>query len=171
MRVAYDIFKTIFLLFIGVIILINLGFMYKQVLFYDMYPTLFGYGRLSVNDSVTAEDYEENDYIMTKQMEDYTVGQNVVYVTPYGNVVVDTITELDGNHFVMMHSIDGIMVFKSYIKGEVIMVSHDVGGFMMFVEGPVGTIIMLLLVLLVIDLPKLIGFIHEKKEERKGRRL
>ena len=171
MKVAYSIFKTIFLLFIGVIILINLGFMYKQVLLYDRYPTLFGYGRLSVNDSVTAEDYEQNDYIMTRQAEDYTVGQNVVYVTSYGNVVADTITELDGNHYVMKHSIDGIMVFRSNIKGEVIMVSHDVGGFMMFVEGPVGTIIMLLLVLLVIDLPKLIGFIHEKKEERKKRRL
>lgn len=136
--------------------------MYGQIFLYDKYPTVFGYGKTTITDTEYAKDYDNDDYIITKNESEYNVGDTVVYVNLRRQIVVDEITEISFGRFYFKDN-HSLIIFQNNIKGKVIKVIPKVGSFFSFAEGPIGTTIILIVILMLFELPKVIKKYSIKK--------
>ncbi len=136
--------------------------MYQQVLVYDKYPTIFGYGRYTIKTTSNTATYHLNDYVITHKQPQYSVGEVVLYMTSEGTVVIDTIQKINLEQFKLANSgYDYIDIDD--IQGKVIEIIPNVGSFFSVLESPTGTILLFILIVLMLEAPKLKETIKPKK--------
>ncbi len=161
MKTVFNIMRFIIILVLGIIIFINLFFMYNQMLVFDKYPTLFGYGKIAISNTKYSVGYDNNDFIITKE-DEYKIGDSVAFITIDGNVIIDTITDISGGRYYF--TVDATsLILQSSIKGKVYSVMHNMGNIMKIIESPSGTIVMLIFILIVFELP---GVVEQIKQRR-----
>ena len=137
--------------------------MYFQVFLSIDYPTFFGIGRNIITDNSTAPDFREDDYLLTLCADDYNVGDVVVYTTHEGEILTDTIIEISDNKYYFKNSDAESAVFEFSINGNVIFTFHNIGTIVAWIESPYGTIAILMIITLIVEIPHVIDHIRQIK--------
>ena len=133
----------------------------------DDYPTFFGIGRNIITDESKAPDFKKDDYLLTLSADNYYIGDVVVYETSEGEFLTDTITKISNNKYYFKNNNDTeSAVFKTSIKGNVIFTFHNIGSVILWFESPYGTIALLMIIILIVEIPHFIDHINQHKKSK-----
>lgn len=132
------------------------------------YPTIFGIGRTFIKNDSLSSDFEKDDFLLTKNSDKYNVGDMVVYETLEGDILTDRITKItDNEKYFFEHSNDtDMVVFSDSIKGNVILTIPGIAPYIEWIESTYGTIVILMSIILIIEIPHFIDLINQRKKEK-----
>lgn len=162
-------FRAIIIAVLGVIILFNLYGIYMQVIFNSDYPTIFGITRYISKSDYPDLEISENDYLITIDFLGYDQGDVIIYEDSDKNLIVDKIAKKNDDSIYLVSDVKKPMNSDLIIRGKIVYNQKGLGEYMSMLESPAGIIIMVLIVVLVYEIPKLFSGINSKKSVREKR--
>lgn len=165
------VFQALFLAAAGIILLANLYCLAAKEIFKVKAPTVFGYSSAVVLTGSMSGTLEPNDLIITHKQRVYNVGDIVMYHTS-GTPVTHRIisqnekgyrTKGDANN-----TDDGTDIPKEDIVGKAVLAIPKIGAVIRLVRTPLGMIGLIAAIILITELPNLIGCIRRKDKKQES---
>jgi len=168
-RLSLKIFKPVFIGILMVVLLLNLINIYKRVILKEQLPFVFGYGNAIIVTGSMAPAINPGDVVIISKQREYKSGDIVTYQgnnTPVTHRILEQtpegyITGGDANNT------DDGEVEEHRIMGKVVKVIPNAGNIILFLQRPLGMLIMLLGLFAMIEAPRLAEKIR-KKYQMKG---
>ncbi len=137
--------------------------MYSQIFLSNNYPTLFGIGGHIITDN-TSPYFQKDDYIITVSSDEYNIGDTVVYTTLKDEILVDKIKSIsDGKYYFENNVEEHSTIFESSLKGNVVLTIGHIGPCMQWIQGPYGTIVIFMAIIIIVETPHLVVILINKK--------
>ena len=141
----------------GAIIGFNVYFANANGLVGNKLPMPFGYGAAVVLSGSMEPELSKGDLIIVKETESFDVNQVVVYQD--GNsLVVHRIIEMNDTEVITKGDANNTAdkpIEKTRIKGEVVFSVPCIGNIVEFIKTPIGTILIIALAILLMEIPRL----------------
>ena len=166
LKTFFYLLRAVALLLLGIFVLVNLYTMYMQIIFNVSYPTLFGLGKYIPSETYQSCNVSENDYLFTIDFGGYKRDDIVILEKTNGSMTIDKVSNNDGGNIYLISDTE-TPVNKSLLKGKVIFSIPGIGGLILVLESTVSIVIMVLLIVLIYELPKIIEGILSKRSIHK----
>jgi len=173
-RVLVWIFDFLFNTFLILMLVINLLSIFERNVLKNPLPQLGGLGYAIIVSGSMAPEIMVNDVVYIMESSSYYVGDVVTYVYEEKGeqyLITHRIVKktIDGR-FILQgdanNSPDTDPVLESQIKGKVIYVAPGIGATVTFMRTPLGTLILILLSLLLIEFPHLVRLRKRRSSEK-----
>ena len=152
-----NIIRVLLLVVCGTIIGFNVYLANANGLVGNKLPMPFGYGAAVVLSGSMEPELSKGDLIIVKQTDSFSMNQVVVYQD--GNsLVVHRIIELNDGSVTTKGDANNTLddpIETSRISGEVVLSFPYVGNIVEFIKTPIGTIIVIALAIILMELPRL----------------
>ena len=112
---------------------------------------------------------EPDDLIITHKQSDYIVGDIVMYQTGTTPVTHRIISETEKGYRTKgdaNNTDDGTDIPKEGVVGKVVLVIPKIGAAIRFVRTPIGMLSLFAAIILITELPNLIGYIRRKGKKQ-----
>lgn len=159
-RRAFEVFTFILDWILIMVLLISLYNVFVRKVRHEPLPMLFGRGYAVTVSGSMEPAIAIGDIVWIKEQPTYEVGDIIVFVdkdSPNKSLVTHRIIDVKEDGYVTKgdnnNTADSGLVEPHYIKGEVTYLIHYFGATLLFIQKPAGTLMMLLLALLLIELP------------------
>lgn len=171
LTVLWRVLKTLVLVIAGILLLSNLYRLAAREIFKVKDPTVFGYSSAVVLTGSMSGTVNPDDLIITHKQSEYKVGDIVMYQTG-GTPVTHRIiyenekgyrTKGDANN-----TDDGTDIPKEDVVGKVVLVIPKIGAAVRLARTPIGMLSLFAAIILIAELPNLIGYIRRKNEKQKN---
>ena len=162
--VLWRILQALILIIAGVVLLANLYRLAAREIFKVKAPTVFGYSSAVVLTGSMSGTIEPDDFIITHKQSDYRVGDIVMYQTGSTPVTHRIISETDKGY--ANNTDDGTDIPKEGVVGKVVLVIPKIGAAIRFVRTPIGMLSLFAAIILITELPNLIGYIRRKGKKQ-----
>ena len=170
LTVLRRVLKALILIIVGVILLANLYCLVAGRIFKVKAPTVFGCSSAVVLTGSMSGTIEPDDFIITHKQSDYTVGDIVMYQTGGTPVTHRIISENEKGYRTKgdaNNTDDGTEIPKEDIVGKVVLVIPKIGAVVRLARTPIGMLSLFAAIILIAELPNLIGYIRRKGKNRK----
>lgn len=157
------IFRLILIVLCGAILGFNIYFANASNLVGNQLPMPFGYGAAVVLSGSMEPELSKGDLIIVKEVSTLEIDQVVVYQDGQ-SLVVHRIVEIGDETIVTKgdaNNVEDDPVEKSRVKGEVVFAIPYMGSIIEFIKTPLGTIAIIALAILLLEIPRL----REKKKD------
>lgn len=154
--------RRILLVICGIILGINIYHINAANLVGNKLPMPFGYGMAVVLSGSMEPTYSINDLIVVKEIEEYQIGDIVVFQDVY-DLVVHRIVAISGDEIQTQGDANNMMdepVMVSTIKGKVILSVPAIGKIVNMLKHPAAIVVLLALAIGLLELP----YINDKKK-------
>ncbi len=171
LTVLRKVLKALILIIVGAILLANLYCLAAGRIFKMNAPTVFGYSSAVVLTGSMSGTIEPDDFIITHKQSDYTVGDIVTYQTGGTPVTHRIVSENEKGYRTKgdaNNTDDGTDIPKEDVVGKVVLVIPKIGAAIRLVRTPIGMLIMVAAIILITELPNLIGYIRRKNEKHEN---
>ena len=169
--VLWRILQALILIIAGVVLLANLYRLAAREIFKVKAPTVFGYSSAVVLTGSMSGTIEPDDLIITHKQSDYRVGDVVMYQTGSTPVTHRIISENEKGYRTKgdaNNTDDGTDIPKEGVVGKVVLVIPKIGAAIRFVRTPIGMLSLFAAIILIAELPNLIGYIRRRDEKQKN---
>ena len=169
LTVLWRILQILILVIVGIVLLANLYRLAAREIFKAKSPTVFGFSSAVVLTGSMSGTIEPDDLIITHKQSDYTVGDVVMYQTGGTPVTHRIISENEKGYRTKgdaNNTDDGTDIPKEDVVGKVVLVIPKIGAAVRLVRTPTGMLGLFAAIILITELPNLIGYIR-----RKGKKL
>lgn len=169
--VLWRILKILILVIVGIVLLANLYRLAAREIFKVKDPTVFGYSSAVVLTGSMSGAIEPDDLIITRKQSDYTVGDIVTYQTGGTPVTHRIISENEKGYRTKgdaNNTDDGTDIPKGEVVGKVVLVIPKIGAAIRIVRTPIGMLSLFAAIILITELPNLIGYIRRKNEKHEN---
>ena len=171
MIVLWSILKILILVIVGIFLLANIYRLAARGIFKVKNPTVFGFSSAVVLTGSMSDAIEPDDFIITHKQSDYTVGDIVTYQiggTPVTHRIISENekgcrTKGDANN-----TDDGMDIPKEDVVGKVVLVIPKIGAAIRLVRTPIGMLGLIAVIILITELPNLIGYIRRKGKKQES---
>lgn len=167
--VLWRILQALILIIAGVVLLANLYRLVAREIFKVKAPTVFGYSSAVVLTGSMSGTIEPDDFIITHEQSDYRVGDIVMYQTGSTPVTHRIISETKKGYRTKgdaNNTDDGTDIPKEGVVGKVVLVIPKIGAAIRFVRTPIGMLSLFAAIILITELPNLIGYIRRKGKKQ-----
>lgn len=171
LTVLRKVLKALILIIVGVILLANLYRLAAREIFGVKAPTVFGCSSAVVLTVSMSGTIEPDDFIITHKQSDYTVGDIVMYQTGGTPVTHRIISENEKGYRTKgdaNNTDDGTEIPKEDVVGKVVLVIPKIGAALRLARTPIGMLGLFAAIILITELPNLIGYIRRKNEKQKN---
>ena len=171
LTVLRRVLKALILIIVGVILLSNLYCLAAGRIFKVKAPTVFGCSSAVVLTGSMSGTIEPDDFIITRKQSDYTVGDIVMYQTGGTPVTHRIISENEKGYRTKgdaNNTDDGTERPKEDVVGKVVLVIPKIGAAVRLARTPIGMLSLFAAIILIAELPNLIGYIRRKDEKQKN---
>lgn len=152
-----NVMRFVLLIICGAIIGFNVYFANANGLVGNKLPMPFGYGAAVVLSGSMEPELSKGDLIIVKETESFDVNKVVVYQD--GNsLVVHRIIETNDTEVITKGDANNTAdkpIEKTRIKGEVVFSVPCIGTIVEFIKTPIGTILIIALAILLMEIPRL----------------
>jgi len=165
--VLKNVMRIILLVLCGSVLGINVYLANATSLLGDSLPMPFGYGAAVVLSGSMEPEFSKGDLIIVKQSETYKT-KDIVVFQDNGALVVHRIISLDADTVITKGDANNTAdkpITASAIKGKVLFSVPFVGNIVNFVKTPVGTILIIAVAIVLIEIPRR----NEKKRDDEQR--
>lgn len=169
--VLWRILKILILVIVGIVLLANLYRLAAREIFKAKDPTVFGFSSAVVLTGSMSGTIEPDDLIITHKQSDYIVGDIVMYQTGGTPVTHRIISESENGYRTKgdaNNTDDGTDIPKENVVGKVVLVIPKIGAAVRLVRTPIGMLSMFAAIILITELPNLIGYIRRKNEKHEN---
>lgn len=169
LAVLRRVLKALILIIVGVILLANLYCLAAREIFKVKDPTVFGYSSAVVLTGSMSGTIEPDDLIITHKQSDYRVGDIVMYQTDGTPVTHRIVSESDKGYRTKgdANNIDdGTDIAVENVVGKVVLVIPKIGAAVRLVRTPIGMLSLFAAIILITELPNLIGYIRRKRRKQ-----
>lgn len=153
-----------------VVLLISLYNIFMKKVRHDPLPMIAGRGYAVTVSGSMEPSIEVGDIVLIKTQPKYEVGDVITFVdkdSPNKSLVTHRIVEITEDGYITKgdanNTADRGYVEPSYIKGAAVYLIHYFGSTLLFIQKPAGTLLMVLLALLLIELPHHIRVRYRKE--------
>ncbi len=163
-----NLFRLLMLSLCGMILGVNVYLLNARNLMHNMMPMPFGYGVAVVLSGSMEPTFSAGDLIVVEQMDDYVVGDIVVY-QDRSSLVVHRIVEM-GEQVVTKgdaNNIEDSAIELSAIKGKVLFWIPGIGNIVSFLKTPIGICLIILVAIALIEIPRRLEMKQDEEEQRK----
>ena len=171
LSVLWRVRKALILIIVGAILLANLYRLAAREIFKVKDPTVFGYSSAVVLTGSMSGTIEPDDFIITHKQSDYTVGDIVMYQTGGTPVTHRIVSESDKGYRTKgdaNNTDDGTDIPKENVVGKVVLVIPKIGAVIRLVRTPIGMLSLFAAIILITELPNLIGYIRRKGKKQEN---
>ena len=171
LTVLRRVLKALILIIVGVILLANLYCLVAGRIFKVKAPTVFGCSSAVVLTGSMSGTKEPDDFIITHKQRDYTVGDIVMYQTGGTPITHRIISENEKGYRTKgdaNNTDDGTEIPKEDVVGKVVLVIPKIGAAVRLARTPIGMLGLFAAIILIAELPNLIGYIRRKNEKQKN---
>ena len=171
LTVLRKVLKALILIIVGVILLANLYCLAAGRIFKVKAPTVFGCSSAVVLTGSMSGTIEPDDFIITHKQSDYMVGDIVMYQTGGTPVTHRIISENEKGYRTKgdaNNTDDGADIPKEDVVGKVVLVIPKIGTAVRLARTPIGMLGLFAAIILIAELPNLIGCIRRKDEKQKN---
>ena len=171
LAVLRRVLKALILIIVGIVLLANLYRLAAREIFKVKDPTVFGYSSAVVLTGSMSGTIEPDDLIITHKQSDYMVGDIVMYQTDGTPVTHRIISENEKGYRTKgdaNNTDDGTEIPKEDVVGKVVLVIPKIGAAVRHARTPIGMLGLFAAIILIAELPNLIGYIRRKNEKQKN---
>ena len=171
MIVLWSILKILILVIVGVFLLANIYRLAARGIFKVKNPTVFGFSSAVVLTGSMSGTIEPDDLIITRKQSDYMVGDIVMYQTDGAPVTHRIVSESDKGYRTKgdaNNTDDGTDIPKGEVVGKVVLVIPKIGAAIRLVRTPIGMLSLFVAIILITELPNLIGYIRRKGKKQEN---
>lgn len=171
LTVLRKVLKALILIIVGAILLANLYCLAAGRIFKVNAPTVFGYSSAVVLTGSMSGTIEPDDFIITHKQSDYTVGDIVTYQTGGTPVTHRIVSENEKGYRTKgdaNNTDDGTDIPKEDVVGKVVLVLPKIGAAVRLVRTPTGMLGLFAAIILITELPNLIGYIRRKGKKQEN---
>ena len=171
LTVMRKVLKALILIIVGVILLANLYCLAAGRIFKVKAPTVFGCSSAVVLTGSMSGTIEPDDFIIIHKQSDYTVGDIVMYQTGGTPVTHRIISENEKGYRTKgdaNNTDDGTDIPKEDVVGKVVLVIPKIGAAVRLARTPIGMLGLFAAIILIVELPNLVGCIRRKDEKQKN---
>ena len=164
LTVLRKVLKALILIIVGAILLANLYRLAAR-------ETVFGYSSAVVLTGSMSGTVEPDDLIITRKQSNYTVGDVVMYQTGGTPVTHRIVSENEKGYRTKgdaNNTDDGADIPKENVVGKVVLVIPKIGAAVRLARTPIGMLGLFAAIILITELPNLIGYIRRKNEKQKN---
>lgn len=171
MKVVINVLRGIIGVILCAVIVVNGWLLIDQLVFHHQPPAILGYSQLVVGSGSMSPTLEAGDLILVNPASDYTLGdvvtfrdENGTFITHrlVGTVEEDFITKGDANQVE-----DDTLLAKENILGRVVFSIPQGGKAILFLQSPLGLLLVIVIGFVLIELPVLLG--GREKEKTGGK--
>lgn len=169
--VLWRILKILILVIVSIVLLANLYRLAAREIFKVKSPTIFGFSSAVVLTGSMSGTIEPDDLIITHKQSDYMVGDIVMYQTDGTPVTHRIISENEKGYRTKgdaNNADDGTNIPKEDVVGKVVLVIPKIGAVIRLVRTPIGMLSLFAAIILITELPNLIGYIRRKNEKHEN---
>ena len=169
--VLWRILKILILVIVGIVLLANLYRLAAREIFKVKSPTIFGFSSAVVLTGSMSGTIEPDDLIITHKQSDYMVGDIVMSQTDGTPVTHRIISENEKGYRTKgdaNNADDGTNIPKEDVVGKVVLVIPKIGAVIRLVRTPIGMLSLFAAIILITELPNLIGYIRRKNEKHEN---
>ena len=169
LAVLWRILQILILVIVGIVLLANLYRLAAREIFKVNASTVFGYSSAVVLTGSMSGTIEPDDLIITHKQSDYMVGDIVMYQTDGTPVTHRIVSESDKGYRTngdANNTDDGADIPKEDVVGKVVLVIPKIGAAIRLARTPIGMLSLFVAIILVTELPNLIGYIRRKGKKR-----
>lgn len=172
MKIAIKVIKTVFLVVLSVLLVINGWFLTSKYIFKNEPGHILGYSVYSVSGNSMYPTLNEGDAILSKSHETYLVGDVVTYrIDDSGKVAINRIVGTHSGGFITRPDSnveeDDELLQESAIVGKVEYSLPFLGGFCSVLQSFFGTAIIVLAMVILVVLPSILMKNEELGEEER----
>ena len=171
LAVLWRVLKILMLVTVGVVLLANLYRLAAREIFKVKAPTVFGFSSAVVLTGSMSGTIEPDDFIITRKQSDYTVGDIVMYQTGGTPVTHRIISENEKGYRTKgdaNNTDDGTEIPKEDVIGKVVLVIPKIGAAVRLARTPIGMFGLFAAIILIVELPNLIGYIRRKDKKQEN---
>ena len=171
LAVLWRILKILILVIVGIVLLANLYRLAARKIFKVKASTVFGYSSAVVLTGSMSGAIEPDDFIITHKQSDYIVGDIVMYQTGGTPVTPRIISENEKGYRTKgdaNNTDDDTDIPKEDVVGKVVLVIPKIGAVIRLVRTPIGMLSLFAAIILITELPNLIGYIRRKNEKHEN---
>ena len=171
LAVLWRILKILILVIVGIVLLANLYRLAARELFKVNAPTVFGFSSAVVLTGSMSGTIEPDDLIITHKQSDYMVGDVVMYQTGGTPVTHRIVSESDKGYRTKgdaNNTDDGTDIPKEDVVGKVVLVIPKIGAAIRLARTPIGMLSLFAAIILITELPNLIGYIRRKGKKQEN---
>ena len=171
LAVLWRILQILILVIVGIVLLANLYRLAAREIFKVNASTVFGYSSAVVLTGSMSGTIEPDDLIITHKQSDYMVGDIVMYQTDGTPVTHRIVSESDNGYRTKgdaNNTDDGADIPKEDVVGKVVLVIPKIGAVIRLVRTPIGMLSLFAAIILITELPNLIGYIRCKGKKHEN---
>lgn len=171
LAVLWRILKILILVIVGIILLAKIYRLTAREIFSVKSPTVFGFSSAVVLTGSMSGTIEPDDLVIAHKQSDYMVGDIVTYQTGGTPVTHRIISENEKGYRTKgdaNNADDGTDIPKEDVVGKVVLVIPKIGATIRLVRTPIGMLSLFAAIILIIELPNLIGYILRKDKKQKN---
>lgn len=173
-RRIWGVVDTIVDLILIIVLLISLYNLVQRKVFKSPLPMIGGYGYAVVLSGSMLPEIEVSDVVVIKEKSRYEVGDIITFIdqdSPSKALVTHRVIEVSKDGYKTKgdnnNMVDQGLVAPADIKGHVVKTIGFIGSTLLFIQKPVGTLCLILLALLFIELPYRLRTTYRKATEDK----
>ena len=159
----WRILKILILVIVGIVLLANLYRLAAREIFKVDASTVFGYSSAVVLTGSMSGTVDPDDLIITHKQSEYEVGDVVTYRTGGTPVTHRIVSESDKGYRTKgdaNNTDDGADIPKEDVVGKVVLVIPKIGAAIRLARTPIGMLSLFVAIILITELPNLIGYIR-----------
>ena len=171
LAVFWRILQILILVIVGIVLLANLYRLAARKIFKVNAPTVFGFSSAVVLTGSMSGTIEPDDLIITHKQSNYLVGDIVMYQTGGTPVTHRIVSENEKGYRSKgdaNNTDDSTHIPKENVVGKVVLVIPKIGAAIRLVRTPIGMLSMFAAIILITELPNLIGYIRRKNEKHEN---
>lgn len=171
LTVLWRVLKVLVLVIAGILLLSNLYRLAAREIFKVKDPTVFGYSSAVVLTGSMSGTVNPDDLIITHKQSEYKVGDIVTYRTGGTPVTHRIISENENGYRTKgdaNNTDDGTDIAVENVVGKVVLVIPKIGAAIRLVRTPIGMLSLFAAIILITELPNLIGYIRRKNEKHEN---
>lgn len=171
LAVLWRILQILILVIVGIVLLANLYRLAAREIFKVNASTVFGYSSAVVLTGSMSGTIEPDDLIITHKQSDYRVGDIVMYQTDGTPVTHRIVSESDKGYRTKgdaNNTDDGADIPKEDVVGKVVLVIPKIGAAIRLARTSIGMLSLFVAIILVTELPNLIGYIRRKGKKQEN---
>lgn len=171
LAVLWRILQILILVIVGIVLLANLYRLAAREIFKVKAPTVFGFSSAVVLTGSMSGTIESDDLVITHKQNNYRVGDIVMYQTDGTPVTHRIVSESNKGYRTKgdaNNTDDGTDIPKEDVVGKVVLVIPKIGAAIRLARRPIGMLSLFAVIILITELPNLIGYIRRKGKKQKN---
>ena len=155
MKTLLKIVKYIITAVLCLILAMNLWLIGARVLLHQDLPSIFGYAQVIVTSGSMEPVFSPGDMLIVKAQAQYGLG-DVITFRDHGNLVSHRIVKVTADGFETQgdanNTMDKNAVEPSAIAGRVVKVIPQIGNFILFLQSPLGLLLLVVIALVFLEI-------------------